>query len=163
VLERIKQWRQDVPDIAVRSTFIVGFPGETDEDFEQLLDFLEEAKIDRAGCFKYEDVKGAVSHDLPNHVPEDMKEERWHRFMQLQQEISHNRSEAQVGKKIEIIIDDVDGNNAVGRTKADAPEIDGLVNVEDYPDLKAGDIVEAKVTDADFYDLWATVPDYEAN
>ncbi len=161
VLERIKQWRKDVPDIAIRSTFIVGFPGETDDDFEQLLDFMREAKIDRAGCFKYEDVKGAVSHDLPDHVPEEVKEERWHRFMQLQQEISHERSEAQVGRTLDVIIDDADGDNAVGRTSADAPEIDGIVNIEDYPGLKTGEIVKVKITDADVYDLWGTAPDYE--
>ncbi len=158
VLERIQQWRRDVPDIAIRSTFIVGFPGETDDDFEMLMDFMREAKIDRAGCFKYEDVKGAVSHDLPDHVPEELKEERWHRFMQLQQEISHERSEAQIGRVLDVIIDDSNGESAVGRTKADAPEIDGLVHLENYPDLEAGDIVKAEITDADCYDLWAKVP-----
>lgn len=158
VLERIQQWRKDVPDMAVRSTFIVGFPGETEEDFELLLDFMREAKIDRAGCFKYEDVKGAPSHDLPNHVPEDVKEDRWHRFMQVQQEISHARSEAQVGRVLDVIVDTVDGHDAVGRTSADAPEIDGLVNLEDYPGLQPGDIVKAEITDADFYDLWGRPP-----
>ncbi len=163
VLERIKQWRIDVPDIAIRSTFIVGFPGETDDDFEMLMDFMREAKIDRAGCFKYEDVKGAVSHDLPNHVPEEVKEERWHRFMQLQQDISHERSEAQIGRVLDIIIDDSNGEAAVGRTKADAPEIDGLVHLENYPDLEVGDIVKAEITDADCYDLWAKVPGTNSN
>lgn len=158
VLERIQQWRRDVPDIAVRSTFIVGFPGETNEDFEMLMDFMREARIDRAGCFKYEDVKGAVSHELPNHVPEDVKEERWHRFMQLQQEISHERSEAQIGRTLDVIIDDSNGKDAIGRTKADAPEIDGLVHLEGYEDLEAGDIVKATITDADFYDLWGKRP-----
>ena len=158
VLERILQWRKDVPDIAIRSTFIVGFPGETEDDFQQLMDFMTEARIDRAGCFKYEDVKGAVSHDLPDHVPEEVKEERWHRFMQLQQEISHERSEAQIGRILDVIVDDSNGKEAVGRTKADAPEIDGLVNLEDYPDLKPGDIVKAVITDADFYDLWGRPP-----
>ena len=158
VLERILQWRKDVPDIAIRSTFIVGFPGETEDDFQQLMDFMTEARIDRAGCFKYEDVKGAVSHDLPDHVPEEVKEERWHRFMQLQQEISHERSEAQIGRILDVIVDDSNGKEAVGRTMADAPEIDGLVNLEDYPDLKPGDIVKAVITDADFYDLWGRPP-----
>ncbi len=159
VLERILQWRKDVPDIAIRSTFIVGFPGETEDDFQQLLDFMTEARIDRAGCFKYEDVKGAVSHDLPDHVPEEVKEERWHRFMQVQQEISHERSEAQIGRTLDVIIDDVDGDTAVGRTMADAPEIDGLVNIEDWSGLTPGDIVKASIVDADFYDLWAQKPD----
>ena len=144
--------------MAVRSTFIVGFPGETEDDFELLLDFMREAKIDRAGCFKYEDVKGAPSHDLPNHVPEEVKEDRWHRFMQVQQEISHARSEAQVGRVLDVIVDSVDGHDAVGRTSADAPEIDGLVNLEDYPGLQPGDIVKAEITDADFYDLWGRPP-----
>lgn len=159
VLERIQQWRRDVPDIAVRSTFIVGFPGETEGDFEMLMDFMREARIDRAGCFKYEDVKGATSHDLPDHVPEEVKEERWHRFMQLQQEISHERSEAQIGRVLDVIVDDSNGEEAVGRTKADAPEIDGIVHLEDYPGLKAGDIVKATITDADFYDLWGKPPE----
>ncbi len=159
VLERIKQWRRDVPDIAVRSTFIVGFPGETEDDFQQLMDFMQEARIDRAGCFKYEDVKGAVSHDLPDHVPEEVKEERWHRFMQLQQEISHERSEAQIGRTLDVIVDDSNGQEGIGRTKADAPEIDGIVHLENYPNLKVGDIVKAEITDADFYDLWAKPPE----
>ena len=158
VLERIQRWKRDVPDMAVRSTFIVGFPGETEEDFEQLMTFIEEARIDRAGCFKYEDVTGAVSHDLPGHVDEDTKEERWHRFMQVQQTISHQRSEAQIGRTLDVIIDAVEGDTAIGRTKADAPEIDGIVNLDDYPGLSAGDIVPAKITDADAYDLWASPP-----
>ena len=151
--------RRDVPDLAIRSTFIVGFPGETEDDFQQLLDFMVEARIDRAGCFKYEDVKGAASHDLPDHVPEEVKEERWHRFMQAQQEISHERSQAQIGRTLDVIIDDANGTDAVGRTSADAPEIDGLVNIENWAGLKPGDIVQAKITDADFYDLWAEKPE----
>ncbi|MEM6627028.1 MAG: 30S ribosomal protein S12 methylthiotransferase RimO, partial [Pseudomonadota bacterium] len=154
VLERIQQWRRDVPDIAVRSTFIVGFPGETEADFEFLLDWMREAKIDRAGCFKYEDVEGAVSHTLSNHVPEDLKEERWHRFMQVQQEISQARGEAQIGRTLDVIIDEIDEDGALGRTSADAPEIDGLVRLDPNEDLKPGDIVKTAITDADAYDLW---------
>ena len=158
-LDRILQWRKDVPDLAIRSTFIVGFPGETEEDFEQLMSWLDEARIDRAGCFKYEDVKGAASHDIEGHVPEEVKEERWHRFMQAQQQISHERSQAQVGRVLDVIIDDATEGQAVGRTMADAPEIDGLVNIENYPGLKPGDIVKSKIVDADFYDLWGEKPD----
>lgn len=157
VLERIANWRRDVPDLAIRSTFIVGFPGETEEDFQILLDFISEAKIDRAGCFKYENVVHAESGKLDGHVPEEVKEERWHRFMEAQAEVSAARAAAQVGRKMDVIID-APGEKAgemVGRTKADAPEVDACVFVSDAAALKPGDIVRVKITGADDYDLYA--------
>jgi ribosomal protein S12 methylthiotransferase len=156
-LERIHKWRDQVPDLVLRSTFIVGFPGETEEDFEQLLDWLEEARIDRAGCFKYENVTGAASSALPNHVPEDVKEDRWRRFMQLQAELSHERSVSLIGTTIDVLIDKVNEEGAIGRSKADAPEIDGAVVLDNATGVKPGDIVRANVTDADQCDLWAEV------
>ncbi|RIJ23605.1 30S ribosomal protein S12 methylthiotransferase RimO [Henriciella barbarensis] len=156
VLERIQQWRRDVPGMTIRSTFIVGFPGETEEDFEILLDFIREAKIDRAGCFKYENVQHAESRDLPGHVPEEVKEERWHRFMAVQAAISAERAEAQVGTVQDVIIDgpgEADGE-MFARTKADAPEVDGMVYLDNARQLKPGDIVSARITDADEYDLY---------
>ncbi|MAJ09736.1 30S ribosomal protein S12 methylthiotransferase RimO [Ponticaulis sp.] len=156
-LERILQWRKDVPDLTIRSTFIVGFPGETEEQFEFLLDWMREAKIDRAGCFKYENVEHAESRALDDHVPEEVKEERWHRFMEVQAEISAERSKAQIGKIVDVIVDSVDEDRdvAIGRTKADAPEIDGTVELAEGGELEPGMIVEARVVGADHYDLWA--------
>ena len=159
VLERIQQWRRDVPGMTIRSTFIVGFPGETEEDFEILLDFIREAKIDRAGCFKYENVEHAESRLLDGHVPEAVKEERWHRFMALQAEISAERAANQIGTVQDVIIDgpgEAPGE-MLGRSKADAPEIDGVVYLEGGENLKPGDIVSARVTDADEYDLYARI------
>ncbi|MCI4645410.1 MAG: 30S ribosomal protein S12 methylthiotransferase RimO [Hyphomonadaceae bacterium] len=156
VLERIKSWRAAVPELAIRSTFIVGFPGETEEDFEVLLDFIREAKIDRAGCFKYENVAHADSGELPGHVPEDVKEERWHRFMAAQAEISAARAAAQIGSVQDVIIDasgEAEGE-WIGRSKADAPEIDGVVYLSGAPDARVGEIVSAKIHDADEYDLY---------
>ena len=156
VLERIGQWRRDVPELAIRSTFIVGFPGETEEDFEILLDFIAAAKIDRAGCFKYENVAHADSRSLPGHVPEEVKEERWHRFMQVQSEVSANRAQDQIGTLQDVIIDGP-GENAgeyVARSKADAPEVDGVVYLQSNAALNPGDIVPAKITAADSYDLY---------
>ncbi|MEX1249961.1 MAG: 30S ribosomal protein S12 methylthiotransferase RimO [Hyphomonas sp.] len=157
VLDRIARWRADVPDLAIRSTFIVGFPGETEEDFQVLLDFICEAKIDRAGCFKYENVAHAESGKLENHVPEDVKEDRWHRFMATQAEVSAARAAAQVGKKLDIIIDGEDDQSPggwIGRSKADAPEVDAVVYVTAKRQLKSGDIVRTKITGADDYDLY---------
>lgn len=154
-LERIQHWRQICPDITLRSTFIVGFPGETDADFEILLDFLEEAQLDRVGCFQYSPVAGAPANDLPDQVPEAVKQERWDRFMALQQDISAAKLQAKVGRTIEILIDEVDEEGAIGRSAADAPEIDGKVYLDGITDLQAGDFVEAEVTAADDYDLWA--------
>jgi ribosomal protein S12 methylthiotransferase len=156
VLERILQWRRDVPDLAIRSTFIVGFPGETEEDFEILLDFIREAKIDRAGCFRYENVAHADSRGLPGHVPDEVKEDRWHRFMEVQAGISAARAAAQVGSVQDVIIDgpaDTPGE-MVARTKADAPEVDAVVYLQDAGHLKPGDIVSASIEDADEYDLY---------
>lgn len=163
VLERIARWRRDVPEMTIRSTFIVGFPGETEEDFETLLDFVREAKIDRAGCFKYENVASANSAALPGHVPEDVKEERWHRFMAAQAEVSAARAAAQVGKRLDVILD-APGKAPgqwIGRSQADAPEIDGVVHVEGGEGLSVGDIVTVKITGADDYDLFGVAPNGE--
>ncbi len=154
-LERIHRWREICPDITLRSTFIVGFPGETDADFEVLLDFLREAQLDRVGCFQYSPVAGAPANDLPNQVPATLKQERWERFMALQQEISAAKLQAKIGRRIEILIDEVDDKAAIGRSTADAPEIDGKVYLDGVTDLQPGDFVEAEVTAADDYDLWA--------
>jgi ribosomal protein S12 methylthiotransferase len=153
-LERIRGWREAVPDLAIRSTFIVGFPGETEEDFDLLMDWLDEAKIDRAGCFKYEPVGGARANDLGlPEVPAEVKESRWHRFMQRQQKISAAQMLKKVGKRLPVIIDTSDGLTAKGRSRYDAPEIDGTVHVTSRRPLRAGDIVTAKIERADAYDL----------
>ena len=144
-------------DAVLRSSFIVGFPGETEEDFEHLLGWMKETRIERAGCFKYENVTGATSAALPGHVPEEVKEERWHRFMQVQSEIADTRAQAMVGQTIEVIIDEIDEDGAVGRSKADAPEIDGSVFIADAAGLKQGDVVKAKVHAGEQVDLWAEV------
>ncbi|KAA1194417.1 30S ribosomal protein S12 methylthiotransferase RimO [Pseudohalioglobus sediminis] len=154
-LERIAAWRNICPDITLRSTFIVGFPGETDADFEILLDFLREARLDRVGCFQYSPVAGARANALPDHVPEELKQERWERFMAMQQEISASKLREKIGSTIEILIDEVDDQGAVGRSAGDAPEIDGRVFLDGATDLQPGDFVEAEVTAADEYDLWA--------
>jgi ribosomal protein S12 methylthiotransferase len=151
-LERIHNWRKLCPDLTVRSTFIVGFPGETDEDFEFLLQWLKEAELDRVGCFKYEAVTGAEANKIAPAVPEAVKEERWHRFMQTQQKISAAKLKAKIGKTLPVIIDDMDGDGFIGRSSADAPEIDGLVRVSGKG-LKQGDIVSVRITAADEYDL----------
>jgi ribosomal protein S12 methylthiotransferase len=156
-LERLKRWRELCPDLAIRSTFIVGFPGETEADFELLLDWLAEARLTRVGCFKYEPVEGAAANALPAPVPEDVTEDRWHRFMAAQQEVSRALLAAKVGCTIDVIVDEVREEGAVGRSQWDAPEIDGSVFLTHGPDLKPGDIVKARVTHADAYDLWASV------
>ena len=154
VLERIRKWRETCPDLALRSTFIAGFPGETSDDFEQLLEWLDAAQIDRAGCFKYEPVQGAKSNDLGlEPVSDEMKEIRWKRFMEHQQKISASRLRKRVGKHLPVIIDKVDGLNAVGRTRYDAPEIDGVVHVTSRRPLRLGDVVTVKITASDAYDL----------
>ncbi len=153
-LERIKAWRETCPDITLRSTFIVGFPGETDAEFDVLLDFIREAQLDRVGCFQYSPVKGARANALPDHVPDDLKQERWDRFMALQQDISAAKLQLKIGRTIEILIDEVNAEGAIGRSSADAPEIDGKVYLEGATDLHPGDFVEAQVTAADEYDLW---------
>ncbi len=157
LLNRIAGWRRTVPDLTLRSTFIVGFPGETEEDFETLLEFIKEARIDRAGCFKYENVKSADSAALPGHVPEEIKEERWHRFMQAQAEISAARAACQIGKTLPVIIDEVDQETgeATARSQADAPEIDGQVYLTEAHQTQPGDILSVKISQADAYDLYA--------
>jgi len=153
-LDRIARWREICPDIALRSTFIVGYPGETEEDFQILLDWLDEAKIDRAGCFKYEPVKGARSEGLGlAAVPEEIKEARWRRFMERQQAISARQMKKKVGKRLPVIIDAANGTQATGRTKYDAPEIDGTVRVTSRRPLRVGDVVTVKIESSDAYDL----------
>ncbi len=151
---RIQAWRETCPDLAVRSTFIVGYPGETEEDFQMLLDWLDEAKIERAGCFKYEPVKGAKANDLGlEQVPEEIKEARWHRFMVKQQQISTNLLKKKVGKRLPVIIDEANGTIGKGRTRYDAPEIDGSVHIQSRRPLRVGDIVTVKIEASDAYDL----------
>jgi ribosomal protein S12 methylthiotransferase len=154
VLERIRRWREICPEIAIRSTFVVGFPGETEEDFAFLLEWLEEAQLDRVGCFTYENVAGAAANHLPGHVPEEVKEERRSRLMALQEEISRRRLARRVGQEMAVLIDHVSTDGAVGRTYADAPEIDGRVFVEDGEELSPGDIVWVEITDSDAHDLY---------
>ena len=144
-----------MPDLTIRSTFIVGFPGETEEDFQYLLDWMQEAQLDRVGCFQYSPVEGAPANLLDNPVPDEVKQERWERFMEQQQAISASRLQAKVGREIDVLIDEVDEDGAVGRSSADAPEIDGCVYVSSDEPLKPGDLVRTRVTDADEYDLWA--------
>jgi len=156
LLERIAGWRAICPDLTIRSTFIVGYPGETEEDFEFLLDWLEQAKLDRVGCFKYENVKGAAANDLDDHVDEDVKEERYNRLMELCRQITDEKMQAKVGKTIEVLIDEVDEEGAFGRSWADSPEVDGCVFLSDT-DLQPGDLVLATIEHAEDYDLWGHV------
>ena len=157
-LERIKQWREIYPDLTLRSTFIVGFPGETEEDFQLLLDFLKEAQLDRVGCFKFSPVEGAPATEMADQVPEDVKEERFHRFMQLQQEISANRLKQKIGKTLDVLVDEIDEEGIIGRSKADAPEVDGLVYVDNLSgiNVKVGDVIKVTITNSDEYDLWGS-------
>ncbi len=155
-LSRIQNWRKICPDLTIRSTFIVGFPGETDEDFETLLDWMKEAKLDRVGCFKYEPVTGAEANKINPHVPEEIKEMRWHKFMQLQQTISAEKLKTKVGKILPVIIDEINETGAIGRSSADAPEIDGVVHITGK-NLKQGDIVDVKITKSNEYDLFGKI------
>jgi ribosomal protein S12 methylthiotransferase len=155
-IARINGWRKICPDLCIRSTFIVGFPGETEEEFEQLLDFLQIAQLDRVGCFRYSPVDGAKANDLPDPVAEPVKAERYKRFMKVQQEISASRLRKKVGQTLDILIDEVEDRCAVGRTSADAPEIDGNVFLE-ATDIRPGDIVSGEVQHSDAHDLWASV------
>ena len=157
-LERIKQWRGICPDLTLRSTFIVGFPGETEEDFQLLLDFLKEAQLDRVGCFKFSPVEGAPATEMADQVPEDVKEERFHRFMQLQQEISTKRLKQKIGKTLDVLVDEIDEEGIIGRSKADAPEVDGLVYVDNLSgiNVKVGDVIKVTITNSDEYDLWGS-------
>jgi ribosomal protein S12 methylthiotransferase len=155
-LDRIRRWREICPDLTLRSTFIVGFPGETDAEFEMLLDWLDEAEIDRAGCFRYEPVKGAVANDLAALVPDDVKDARWNRFMARQQAISKRRLRRKVGTRQQVIIDEVGPTVAKGRSKGDAPEIDGAVYVASRRPLRVGEIATVKIERAEEYDLHGT-------
>jgi len=157
-LARIHRWREECPDLTLRSTFIVGFPGETESDFQYLLDWMSEAQLDRVGCFQYSPVEGAPANALEGAVPDEIKQERWDRFMAHQQAISTERLAHKVGKEIEVLIDEVDEDGAIGRSSADAPEIDGCVYVDSQATLKPGDKVRVRVTDSDEYDLWAEHP-----
>ncbi|HUX92018.1 MAG TPA: 30S ribosomal protein S12 methylthiotransferase RimO [Gallionellaceae bacterium] len=154
VLERIKTWREICPEITLRSTFIVGFPGETEEEFEELLDFLEEAQLDRVGAFMYSPVEGAVANELPDHIPPEVQEERLGRLMQLQAEISAERLKRKIGKTMQVLVDEVDEEGAIARSSADAPEIDGVVYINDGQDLEVGQFVNVRITDSDEHDLW---------
>jgi len=154
VLERIKGWRAIAPDIAIRSTFVVGFPGETEADFQYLLDWLDEAQLDRVGAFRFEPVEGAAANTLSDPVPEEVKEERYQRIMEKTAAISAAKLQAKVGRTLDVIIDLVDGDGATGRSKADAPEIDGEVHLRDAAHLAPGDIVQVAIEDADEHDLF---------
>lgn len=156
-LDRIKAWRKTCPELTIRSTFIVGFPGETEEDFEFLLNWMSEAELDRVGCFKYEDVAGADSNAIGEQVPQAVKEDRWHRFMAAQQIISARRLQTRIGKIVPVIIDRAVGKEIVGRSIYDAPDVDGVVHLTSHKRHLPGDIVQATIDDADEYDLFATV------
>ncbi|WP_374370344.1 30S ribosomal protein S12 methylthiotransferase RimO [Tabrizicola sp.] len=154
-LDEIAAWRAVCPDLTLRSTFIVGYPGETEAEFQTLLDWLDEAQLDRVGCFQYENVAGARSNDLPDHVPPEVKQDRWDRFMEKAQAISAAKLAAKVGKVLEVIVDEVDEDGATCRTKADAPEIDGNLFIDEgFESLAPGDIVRVEVDEAGEYDLW---------
>jgi len=153
-LDRIKQWRSLCPDITLRSTFIVGYPGETEDEFQELLAFVKEAQLDRVGCFKYSPVAGAAANDLQNPVDDEVKTHRWETFMATQQKISADKLQAKVGRRLEVLIDSVDEEGAIGRSRGDAPEIDGVVHLPGANTLTPGDWVTGEVTVADEYDLW---------
>lgn len=154
-LERINKWREAVPNLTIRSTFIVGFPGETEEEFQDLLDFLEAAQLDRVGCFQYSPVEGATANEIAEQVPDDVKQDRFDRFMQTQQRISLQKMQAKIGQVMQVLVDDVDDEGAIARSMADAPEIDGLVYIDGGQHLQPGQFVQVEITDADEYDLWA--------
>ena len=154
----IEKWRQITPELTIRSTFIVGYPGETENEFQHLLDWLEEVQLDRVGCFKYENVNGAKANTLPNHLSEEVKEERWNRFMMKAQDISEKKLKKKIGTIQDVIIDELDEEGAICRTKGDAPQIDGNLFIDkDFENLKQGQIVSVKVDEASEYDLWGKV------
>jgi ribosomal protein S12 methylthiotransferase len=159
-LKRIAAWRDACPSLTIRSTFIVGFPGETEEDFVQLLDWLAQAQLDRVGCFRYEPVAGAVANDLAAPVPNDVKEQRWHRLMEHQQAISHKRLKRRIDNREQVIIDEVGSSGAKGRSKGDAPQIDGAVHVASHRPLRVGEIATVRIEHADAYDLHGAVVGY---
>ncbi|KTD48732.1 ribosomal protein S12 methylthiotransferase [Legionella rubrilucens] len=154
-LARIKKWREICPDITLRSTFIVGFPGETEDEFEELLAFLNEARLDRVGCFQYSPVEGAEANQLPNPIPDEIKEERYHRFMQVQAEISREKLAAKIGTRQTVLIDNIEDDQIIARSKSDAPEIDGLVYLPFDESMKAGSLADVTIVDSDDYDLYA--------
>ena len=157
-LEQIENWRKQCSEITIRSTFIVGYPGETESEFQHLLDWLKEAKLDRVGCFKYENVNGARSNNLPNQISDDIKEDRWQKFMQVSQEISETKLEKKVGTKLDVIVDSVEADGATCRTKADAPEIDGNLFIDkNFKNLSVGNIVNVTVDGSSEYDLWGKI------
>ena len=156
-LKRIQRWREICPEIVIRSTFIVGFPGEMDEDFETLLDFLDEAQLDRVGCFQYSPVNGAQANALPDQVPDEIKQKRWDRFMGAQQIISQQKLRNRIGQTLDVLIDEVNSDTTIGRSYADAPEIDGNVFVESRTDLKPGELIKVMIEQSDEYDLYGTV------
>lgn len=157
-LEEIKKWRSICPEITLRSTFIVGYPGETEDEFNTLIDWLDEAQLDRVGCFKYENVDGARSNLLANQISEDIKQDRWEIFMETARKISTEKLARKIGNEIEVIVDEIDDEGAVCRTKADAPEIDGNLFIEEnFDKISVGDILKVKVTAASDYDLWGTI------
>ena len=157
-LEQIENWRKQCSEITIRSTFIVGYPGETESEFQHLLDWLKEAQLDRVGCFKYENVNGARSNNLPNQISDDIKEDRWQKFMQVSQEISETKLEKKVGTKLDVIVDSVEADGATCRTKADAPEIDGNLFIDkNFNNLSVGNIVNVTVDGSSEYDLWGKI------
>ncbi len=156
-LQRIKNWRDICPDLTIRSTFIVGFPGETEEEFNELLDFLTQAQLDRVGCFQYSPVAGAKANLLADPVAEEVKEERYHRFMQVQAKISRQRLQAKIGSQQTVLIDNITPEYIIGRSQADAPEIDGLVYVEPFDEAQIGSFAKVRITDADDYDLFGSI------
>jgi len=158
VLARVRNWRAICPELTIRSTFIVGFPGETEAEFEELLDFLREAQLDRVGAFAYSPVEGAKANDLPDAVPDEVKEERLERFMEVQAEISAGRLDRKVGSRLKVLVDAVDADGAVARSAADAPEIDGVVHIDNGQKLRPGQFAEVEVIHADQHDLFARLP-----
>ena len=156
-LARIRAWREICPELVIRSTFITGFPGETEDDFQQLMDFIDAAELDRVGCFTYSAVDGATANALPDHVPEEIKEERRARLMERQADISADRLEARIGQTMTVLIDEISAEGAIGRSYADAPEIDGVVVIEDYAGLVVGEFVTVAITDSGEHDLWGEV------
>ena len=157
-IDEIKKWRSICPEITLRSTFIVGYPGETEDEFNTLIDWLDEAQIDRVGCFKYEDVEGARSNSLSNQIPEDVKQHRWEVFMEKAGDISAKKLAKKIGEEVDVIVDEIDEEGAICRTKADAPEIDGNLFIEsNFAKINVGDILKVNVTSAGDYDLWGTI------
>jgi ribosomal protein S12 methylthiotransferase len=156
-LARIQRWRKECPELVLRSTFIVGFPGETEAEFEELLQWLDEAQLDRVGCFKYSPVEGAAANALPDHVAPEVQEERYARFMERAAAISARRLSARVGRKMRVLVDAVEENTAIARSEADAPEIDGVVRIAKAGKLRVGDWAEVEITGADAYDLKARI------